>query len=126
MKEILIIDDEEDLCRMVKRVLESTGEYEVDMAQDGKSGLKKARKTMPALILLDIRMPEMDGFEVLEKLKSKRKTMSIPVVVLSIRDDEEAKLKASRLYDDLYLTKPFDPEELKSKIADVFRRREMI
>ena len=123
MKRILIIDDEKTLCRMVKRVLEETGQYKVDMAHDGKSGLKRARKTKPDLILLDIRMPEMDGFEVLEELKSKRKTMSIPVVVLSIRTDDESKLKAARLYDDLYLTKPFDPEELKTKLGEVFRRR---
>ncbi len=123
MKRILIIDDEKSLCKMVKRVLETTGKYTVDMVHDGKAGLKRARKTKPDLILLDIRMPEMDGFEVLEHLKSKRKTMSIPVVVLSIRSDDEAKLKAARLYDDLYLTKPFDPEELKTKIEDVFRRR---
>jgi DNA-binding response OmpR family regulator len=122
-KKILMIDDEEELCSLVKKGLESVGDYEVHTALNGKDGIHLAEKTRPDLILLDLMMPGMDGFQVLDKLKKDRRTMSIPVAVLSVRDDDAAKLKSLELYDELYITKPIGIIELKAKIEEIFKRR---
>ncbi|MBU1853366.1 MAG: response regulator [Candidatus Omnitrophica bacterium] len=122
-KRILIIDDEKDFCSIVKMNLENTGDFELSVATNGKKGLELAKKLKPDLILLDIHMPGMDGFEVLEKLKKNLDTIEIPVVILSALKDEETKLKAAGLYDDLYITKPIDAINLKAKILEVLERR---
>jgi DNA-binding response OmpR family regulator len=122
-KKILIIDDEENFCRLVKMNLELIGDFQVDIATNGKKGVKLAKRIKPHLILLDILMPQMDGFEVLKELKKDRNAMSIPVVMLSARDDEAAKLKAAQLYDELYITKPIEVPDLKAKIEEVLKRR---
>ena len=77
---------------------------------------------LPDLILLDILMPGMDGFEVLEKLKKHEDTMMIPVVMLTAKGDEASKTKATQLYDELYITKPIEATDLKIKIEEVLER----
>lgn len=114
-KRILIIDDEEKLCALVSTFLEKKG-YSAVSAKNGKQGIKAAHYRAPDLILLDINMPKMDGFAVLKQLKSDPKTMSIPVIMLTGREDEDSKLTASSLYSEHYITKPFDLEELDKKI----------
>ncbi|HDL65223.1 MAG TPA: response regulator [Proteobacteria bacterium] len=121
-KAIVIIDDDENVAGALKRVLEITGGYRVSIAANGKAGIKLVRKTLPDLVLLDIIMPGIDGFEVLKRLKSDTRTMSIPVVMVSSEADEESKIRGARLYTDLYLTKPVVPEELLTRIAQVFKR----
>lgn len=123
MKKILIIDDEEDLTFFVKANLELAGDYEVLIATSGKKGIKAARRHKPDLILLDIMMPQIDGFKVLEKLKASSETMIIPVIMLTAKGDDESKLKASSLYDEDYIVKPVQIEVLKSKIEEVLKRR---
>jgi DNA-binding response OmpR family regulator len=115
---ILVIDDEESLRSLMSTYLGKKG-YTVVTAKDGKEGLKTALRLIPDLILLDITMPKMDGFAVLQKLKDDQKTMSIPVVMLTGRGDDESKLKAVGLYSDYYITKPFDLEELHAKIRKI-------
>ncbi len=122
-KRIVVIDDEENVCVALKRILEVVGGYRVSTALNGKEGLKLVRKILPDLVLLDIIMPGIDGFEVLKRLKDDIKTMSIPVVVLSAETREASKIKGARLYTDLYITKPVDPDDLLTKIAQVFKRR---
>ena len=124
MKKILIIDDEEDLSFFVKANLELSGEFEVLVATSGKEGLKKAASSRVDLILLDIMMPYMDGFEVLNALKDSTKTLAIPVIMLTAKDDDNSKIKAAGLYDEDYMVKPVQIELLKSKIEEVFERRE--
>jgi len=121
-KSILIIDDEREYCNMIKLGLESTGEYKVDEAHNGKAGIKIAKKIMPDLILLDIMMPRMDGVEVLQALKKDSKTMGIPVVMLSAKGDDLSKLQASKMYDEDYVTKMEAPNELKERVANVLKR----
>lgn len=123
-KRILIIDDEESFCRIVKMNLELTGDFEVDIATDGKKGIKKAKRAKPDLVLLDILMPGMDGFEVLERLKKDENTMAIPVVMLTAKGDEVSKMKAAQLYDEEYITKPIEAPDLKAKIEEVLKRRD--
>lgn len=122
-KKILIIDDEEELCNLIKKGLELGGDYEVYAALNGKDGIHLAKKIRPALILLDIMMPGMDGFQVLEKLKKDYDTMAIPVAVLSARNDDASKFKALELYDDMYITKPIGIIELKAKVEEILKRK---
>jgi DNA-binding response OmpR family regulator len=122
-KSIVIIDDDENVSTSLKRILEISGGYRVSIAANGKAGLKLVRKTLPDLVLLDIIMPGIDGFEVLKRLKSDTRTMSIPVVMVSSETDEESKIRGARLYTDLYLTKPVIPADLLTRVAQVFRRR---
>lgn len=115
---ILVIDDEADFSFFLKKNLERFA-YQVLVASDGKEGIKLARRHKPNLIFLDIMMPGIDGFEVLETLKSDKDTLSIPVIMLSGRDDQEAQAKAASLYDEAYLIKPVEVEELHSRIEQV-------
>ncbi len=122
-KKILMIDDEEDLCTMIKMHLEVVGDFEVFTALNGQDGLRLARRVKPDLIVLDILMPGIDGFEVLEDLKKGPATVSIPVIMLSGKSDDLSKAKAAQLYDELYITKPIDGHGLKIKIEEVLNRR---
>ncbi len=124
-KKILIVDDEVDFCRIVKMYFELTlrSNFQVSMAFDGKEGVKLAKKIRPDLIILDIVMPVMDGFQVLAALKKDPQTMSIPVVILSAKIDVESKLKAMELYNDEYINKPVAMLELKAKVEEILKRR---
>jgi DNA-binding response OmpR family regulator len=119
---ILIIDDEVDFGKIIKMNLEESGDFTVEIAKDGKTGIKLAQKIKPNLILLDVRMPGMDGFQVLEKLKKSNETLSIPVVMLSAMGDDFTKGKASELYGEEYITKPIDIQALKVKIKEILTR----
>jgi DNA-binding response OmpR family regulator len=123
---VLIIDDEEDLTFFVKANLELAGDYEVNIANSGKEGLKIAARYKPDLILLDIMMPHMDGFEVLERLKNTPKTTSIPVIMLTAKGDEDSKVKSATLYNEGYIVKPVQIEFLKAKIEEVLERTHKI
>ncbi|MDP2924499.1 MAG: response regulator [Candidatus Omnitrophota bacterium] len=122
-KKILIIDDEEYFCKMVKRNLEITGSFLVAIATNGKRGLSIAKKDKPDVIILDVMMPKMNGFEVLKRLKKDIDTISIPVIMLTAKGDQESYMQAAQLYDELYLLKPIDAPTLKTKIEEVIKRR---
>ena len=122
-KRLLLIDDEEDFCALAKKTLETIGEFDIVIATSGKDGIKAAKKERPDLILLDIRMPGTDGFQVLDALKKEKTTMGIPVIMLSALHDEETKCKATQSLDEAYITKPIEAEDLKAKIDEVFKRR---
>jgi len=125
MKNVLIIDDTIDFCLTVKGYLELSqqGEFKVYIARNGKEGIKAAKKIKPDLILLDVMMPGMDGFEVLKKLKEDPDTMSISVAMLTAKEDEESKLKALRLYDDDYISKTVELPALQEKINEILARK---
>ncbi len=120
---ILIVDDEEDFCGLVKTGLETRSEFEVSIATNGKAGLDLARVLKPDLMLLDITMPGMDGFGVLERLKNDKATVAIPVIMLTARDDDEYKQRAAQLFDEAYITKPVEFALLRTKVEEVLRRR---
>ncbi len=115
-KKILIIDDEKDFAYFAKANLELLSTYEVIVAHRGKKGIKTALKEQPDLILLDVMMPGIDGYEVLKRLKDSEKTCHIPVIMLTAKNEEESKLKASGLYADDYIVKPVETKELKARI----------
>jgi len=110
-KRILIIEDHPETSEMMARMLELEG-YEVLIASDGKMGIEKTLSEKPNLILLDVMLPGMSGFEVCEKLKSDPKTSQIPIIIVSIRAAEESIRKGKSLGANDYLPKPFDPAKL--------------
>lgn len=115
-KKILIIDDEKDFAYFAKANLQLLSTYEVIVVNRGKKGIKTALKEQPDLILLDIMMPGIDGYEVLKRLKDNEKTYHIPVIMLTAKNEDESKLKASGLYADDYIVKPVETKELKARI----------
>lgn len=115
-KRILIIDDEEDLSFFVKANLELSGSYEVIIATSGSEGINIASSKKIDLILLDLVMPKMDGFEVLARIKKIQKALTIPVIILTAKGDIDSKVKASGLYSEDYIVKPVKIEILKNKI----------
>ena len=123
MKKVLMIDDETDFAMVVKRNLEARGEYSVIVATDGRSGISAAVQHKPDLILLDIIMPGMGGFDVLKELKSKENTVSIPVIMLTAVGTEEAKEKALSMFNEDYITKPVLISDLDAKIKSILSRK---
>ncbi len=110
-KTILIADDEEDIVDLLKVVLEGVG-YRAVTAYDGLHALEQINAEVPDLILLDVMMPGMSGLQVLIKLKSNPVTRDIPVIMLTARSNPTDVSDAWSLGADMYLLKPFDPDEL--------------
>lgn len=119
---ILMIDDEKDFGLAVKKNFESMEEYSVLLANNGQEGIRLALRHKPDVILLDIRMPEMDGMDVLKILKSDQKTLSIPVLMLTAVRDMETQREAASLYDEGYIEKPVEMQALQSRIKQALSR----
>lgn len=124
MKKIMVVDDDPDQISTVKYVLESlNNKYEVIGANNGIQCLQLLKeKNIPDLILLDIMMPEMNGWEVLNRLKENSTWKDIPVIFLTARTDEVAKNAGGFLGDD-YIEKPFNRKELIKRIDDVLKKK---
>jgi len=120
-KEILIIEDEQGILMSLKDEFELQG-YVVHTAEDGERGLKLARERKPDLIILDIMLPVLDGYEVCKKLRMERNTM--PIIMLTVRDKELDKVLGLELGADDYVTKPFSFPELTARVKAIFRRTE--
>ena len=115
---ILVVDDEPRMTRFIRMNLELEG-YRVVEAHNGLDALEKARTDLPDLVILDIMMPELDGFDTLEML---REVSNVPVIMLTVRSDEEDKVRGLELGADDYVTKPFGARELASRVRAVLRR----
>ena len=120
-KTILIVDDEERLLRLVQAYLEQEG-FHILTARDGREALTSARAEKPDLIVLDLMMPVMDGFEFLRRYRQEAQT---PIVLLTARVDETDKVVGLELGADDYVTKPFSPRELLARVRAVLRRAGM-
>ena len=120
-KKILIIEDEPDVVNAVKALLEAKG-FEVSAAADGEEGLKKARATLPDLVLLDLMLPKLSGFVVCRLLKFDDRYKNIPVIVITARTDERDIALAEKVGASDYLIKPVKPQVLLEKITDVLSR----
>lgn len=120
-EKILIVDDQPEITDLIRFILKKQN-YESVIAFNGSEGLSKARSEMPDLILLDITMPDMSGYEVCEKLKSDPATAQIPIIMLTARDMGEDFEKAMEKKADWYITKPFDPKHLLKRIAYLLQR----
>lgn len=121
-KKILIVDDEPDMVEMLKARLGKKG-YNVIGAIDGEEGLKKAASEKPDLILLDVLMPGISGFEMCEHLKGDPKTSGIPVVMLTALLGDPVKEKGLAKGAKYFISKPYDPEDLLWVIEDALKNR---
>ena len=112
MSKILIIEDEEVIADLEKDYLELSG-FEVAITNNGKDGLEQALKGDFSLIILDLMLPEMDGFEVCKKIREER---NIPIIMVSAKKDDIDKIRGLGLGADDYITKPFSPSELVARV----------
>jgi DNA-binding response OmpR family regulator len=119
-RRILVVDDEERMVRFIRMNLEHDG-FQVSEAFNGKQAIQKIRDVTPDLILLDVMMPDLDGFEVLETV---REVSNVPVIMLTAKGEEDDRVRGLELGADDYVTKPFSPRELVSRVKAVLRRTE--
>jgi len=122
---VLIAEDDRNILLSIKIALESTLELEIITAENGQEAIEKAETMLPDMLILDIKMPKKDGFEVCEYLKNKKETKHIPIMFLTAEfTDIKSKAKGLDLGADDYLLKPFDPLELISRVKVMLRLRE--
>lgn len=119
-RKILVVDDEERMVRFIRLNLEHDG-FQVITAYNGMQAINKIRSELPDLVLLDVMMPDMDGFEVLRIV---RETSNVPIIMLTAKGDEDDRVRGLELGADDYVTKPFSPRELVSRVKAVLRRLE--
>ena len=115
---ILVVDDEERMVRFIRLNLEHDG-FQVIEANRGAEALEQVRTKLPDLVLLDVMMPDMDGFEVLRMI---RETSHVPVIMLTAKGEEDDRVRGLESGADDYITKPFSPRELVSRVRAVLRR----
>ncbi len=120
---LLIVEDDHDIATMLRIYFASQG-YDVDIAGRGSEALEKTRQNMPHLIILDIMLPDFDGFEVCRTLRTHTRTSHVPIIFLTQKDERSDKLQGLELGADDYITKPFDIEELKLRVQRAISRAE--
>jgi DNA-binding response OmpR family regulator len=118
MSRVLVVDDDPGIVKVVRAYLEQAG-LEVSVAYDGKKAMQIARNDRPDLVILDLMLPEMDGWDVCRAL---RKESDVPIIMLTARVEESDKLIGLELGADDYVTKPFSPRELVARVRSVLRR----
>ena len=118
---VLLIDDEQFYLKLIQKKLKES-DYELEYAKTGVEGLAKIPSFDPGILIVDLKMPEMDGFEILDRLRRDAKFSNIPVIVITAKDELSEKLKAFELGADDYLVKPFQPEELVARMGILTRR----
>lgn len=120
---LLVVEDDPDISNMLKIYFGGL-DYDVDVALRGNDALEKTRQVLPHLIILDIMLPDIDGYEVCRNLRTSTRTSHIPVIFLTQKDERSDKLQGLELGADDYITKPFDIEELKLRVKGAIRRSE--
>jgi len=121
LKTILVVDDEPHIIEAVGMNLELES-YQVSRASSGYEALKKLTEEMPDLVILDVMMPDMDGFETLQKI---REVSNVPVIMLTVKGEETDRVRGLELGADDFVTKPFSPKELVARVKAALRRTEM-
>jgi len=123
LKRILAVDDEPKVLAVIKKRLEFAG-FEVITATEGLEGLKKARSESPDLIVLDLILPNLSGFQVCRLLKGDNSYKAIPILMLSARSQEKDVNEGMRVGADFYMTKPYDPDAFVAKIQELLAEAE--
>ena len=123
MKRILVVEDEEEVAGLLKARLESNG-YEVRLADRGRDALEAARADRPDLVVLDLMLPDMDGYAVSEQLRERYSSRALPILMLTARYQPRDKLLGFGMGADAFMTKPFNPRELHSTIAELLAHAE--
>jgi len=125
MAKILIIEDELELARLIQVRLENAG-FGVEIAGDGKEGLEKITDYQPDLVILDLILPQIDGYRVCELIKSDDKLRKIPVIMLTARAQDIEKKAGYAVGADEYIVKPYDPDQLLQKIKALLERKNKV
>ena len=120
---LLIVEDDFDISNML-RIYFAGQDYDVDIAPRGSVALEKTRQNLPHLIVLDIMLPDIDGYEVCRQLRTNTRTSHIPIIFLTQKDERSDRLQGLELGADDYITKPFDIEELKLRVQNAIARAE--
>lgn len=120
MGDILVVDDEESVVEVVTLYLKRDG-FDVRVARDGRAAIDAVREKLPALLVLDLMLPELDGLEIMRRLRNDP-TSNVPVIMLTARSQETDRIYGLELGADDYVTKPFSPAELVSRVKAVMRR----
>lgn len=123
-EKILVVDDDPDLLDLVREILKDEG-FAIDSAASGLDALKKIRGSRPALIVVDATMPQMDGFTFCESVRKNRATAAIPIIMLTGLPGQFGRLNGLAAGANVYLTKPFVPEELVAKINELLGEPQM-
>lgn len=117
---ILVVDDEQHIVDLAKMYLEQDG-FKIDTANDGKTALNKILNATPALVVLDLMLPEIDGWEICRRVRAES---DVPIIMLTARSDDIDRIVGLELGADDYLTKPFNPRELVARVKAILRRIE--
>ncbi len=118
---ILVVDDEKDFAFLLKIILEKDG-YSVSIANDGEEGYQKAVSEIPDLVVLDLNMPKMNGYEVCKKIREKYSFKDILVLMLTVRTLEQDYITGFDCGSDDYMNKPFEPKELLARVKNLLKR----
>jgi DNA-binding response OmpR family regulator len=118
---ILVVDDDKQIVRLVRSYLEQAG-YQVLTAYDGKTALHTIRREQPDLVVLDLLLPDHDGWEITRRVRSEPSLASLPIIMLTARVEDTDKIVGLELGADDYITKPFNPREVVARVRAVLRR----
>ncbi len=121
MDRILVVDDDHDIVRLVRSYLEKAG-YEILTAYDGESALRLLRAEKPQLLILDLMLPDRDGWDVARLVRSDNKLAAIPIIMLTARVEDNDKIVGLEIGADDYITKPFNPREVVARVRALLRR----
>ena len=122
-KKILVIEDEKDIQELLQLYLKRDG-YDVHIAKDGETGLRKASQERYNLVLLDLMLPQVDGLEICRNLRSRPETSHIPIIMITAKTEESDRIVGLEMGADDYITKPFSPREVMARVKAIFRRLE--
>jgi PleD family two-component response regulator len=122
---ILVVEDDFDISNMLRLYFTAQG-YQVDVAARGADALEKTRRQLPDLIILDIMLPDMDGYQVCKVLRTTTRTSHIPIIFLTQKDERSDRIAGLELGADDYITKPFDIEELKLRVRSAIRAHQRL
>jgi DNA-binding response OmpR family regulator len=122
MKRILLIEDNHSLREEIVNILELEG-FDVVTAENGRVGIERLQEGLPDLVLCDLMMPEMDGYETLTAIRGNPVTATLPVILLTARDDDHCETRGQELGADGYVTKPFKIKELVHTVEELLKKR---
>jgi DNA-binding response OmpR family regulator len=119
---VVVVEDEEDVARLVQHALERTGEFEVALVPSGQAAVRLVTDAPPDLVILDLNLPRLDGTEVCRILRSSPNTAALPIIMLTARTSESDRISGLEMGADDYVTKPFSLRELVARVRAVLRR----
>jgi DNA-binding response OmpR family regulator len=119
---VLVVEDEPDIAALIKRTLERTGDFQVDMAVTGEAGLDKAAEHPPAVIIVDLNLPVLDGLEVCRILRARDASATVPIIMVTARTSETDRIRGLDIGVDDCITSPFTPRELSARVRMALQR----